>query len=186
VPGSKRLARKLAVTISAHVLVRQDTATSRPTRRQRDKMAELPLGYSVWRRLNINGDLPPMNTQRLFPQKDAEHVTTTLRNRRSGSIHPRSHSHPGTRHRYRVARRASATLAGENDLVDRWSRVPPGRGCRRIPPSVHLIARGVAMTARRITRFFCRRLWHRRELNQLPRSSGVPTSRPIEVVYRRQ
>jgi hypothetical protein len=29
-------------------------------------------------------------------------------------------------------------------LVDRWSRVPPGRGCRRIPPSLHLIARGSA------------------------------------------
>src|SRR5712671_798285 len=85
-----------------------------------------------------------MNTQRRFLENDAEHVTTTFRNRRSGSIHPRSRSHLGTRHRYQVARRACATLASDNDLVDRWSRVPPGRGCRRIPPSLHLIARGSA------------------------------------------
>ena len=83
-----------------------------------------------------------MNTQRLLLKNDAGHVTTTFRNRRSGSIHPRSRSHLGTRHRYQVARRASATLASDYDLVDRWSRVPPGRGCRRIPPSLHLIARG--------------------------------------------
>jgi hypothetical protein len=88
--------------------------------------------------------LPPMNTQRLFLENDAEHVTTIFRNRRSGSIHPRSRSHLGTRHRYQVARRANATLASDNDLVDRWSRVPPGRGCRRIPPSLHPIARGSA------------------------------------------
>ena len=112
-----------------------------PTERQNDRTFAWLL---IRRRLNIDGDLPPMNTQRLFLENDAEHVTTTFRNRRSGSIHPRSRSHLGTRHRYQVARRASATLASDNDLVDRWSRVPPGRGCRRIPPSLHLIARGSA------------------------------------------
>src|ERR1700730_14735156 len=112
-----------------------------PTERQNDRTFAWLL---IRRRLNIDGDLPPMNTQRLFLENDAEHVTTTFRNRRSGSIHPRSRSHRGTRHRYQVARRASATLASDNDLVDRWSRVPPGRGCRRIPPSLPLIARGSA------------------------------------------
>ena len=112
-----------------------------PTERQNGRTFAWLL---VRRRLNINVDLPPMNTQRMFLENDAEHVTTTFRNRRSGSIHPRSRSHLGTRHRYQVARRASATLASDNDLVDRWSRVPPGRGCRRIPPSLHLIARGSA------------------------------------------
>jgi hypothetical protein len=107
-------------------------------------MAEPSLGYSYGGDSTLMAILPPMNTQRLFLEKDAEHVTTTFRNRRSGGIHPRSRSHLGTRHRYQVARRANATLASDNDLVDRWSRVPPGRGCRRIPPSLHLIARGSA------------------------------------------
>jgi len=52
-----------------HVPARQDIATSGSARGQRAKMAEPSLGYRVRRRLNINGDLPPMNTQRLFPRK---------------------------------------------------------------------------------------------------------------------
>jgi hypothetical protein len=136
--------RESLLSLSLPMSSRARTSPPAARRADRETNGRTFAWILVRRRLNINGDLPPMNTQRLLLKNDAGHVTTTFRNRRSGSIHPRSRSHLGTRHRYQVARRASATLASDNDLVDRLSRVPPGRGCRRIPPSLHLIARGSA------------------------------------------
>ena len=67
--------------------------------------------------------------------------------------------------------------AGEDDLVDRWSRVPPGRGCRRIPSCVHLIAR-CRNDRPSYYPIFCRRLWHRRELNRLLGGSAAARRPP--------